>query len=249
MPGLQVNGEYRMDIEEKTKFQFYPWLCDHKAEVIIAASTTFIMAGLSFQRTGMFLVNKIPGIMKNPNLHRILANSINAPIPQLLFFLILPVITLLILREPLSKYGFRVGDWKFGLVSVAICVGALAPLLYWSSTMPDFRAYYMNNLIVGFPFLVIQYMLYMFSWEFLLRGYLFFSLEEKVGAFAIWLQSVPFAISHLGKPAPEALTCYFGGLILGYIAMRSRSFLYPFLIHWGIYVTLLAFINFTGVHR
>ena len=51
---------------------------------------------------------------------------------------------------------------------------------------------------------------------------------------AIWLQAVPFAFMHLNKPEVETLSTIFGGAGFGFIAWRTRSFLYPFLIHWFI---------------
>ena len=51
-------------------------------------------------------------------------------------------------------------------------------------------------------------------------------------ALALVLQAVPFTIAHLGKPELETLSCMFGGSALGYVAWRTRSFIYPFLIHW-----------------
>jgi membrane protease YdiL (CAAX protease family) len=39
-------------------------------------------------------------------------------------------------------------------------------------------------------------------------------------------------VAHFGKPELEALSCIFGGSAFGYVAWRTRSFLYPFLIHW-----------------
>jgi uncharacterized protein len=213
----------------------------YRVEIIITISTTCILAGIYFQSMGIRALGNAE-FLKNPETYRFLYYAMHSPIPQLLFFFIIPVISLILMGEPLKKYGLRIGNWKIGLLYAFLSIALLAPLLYWASTMPSFRQYYIRNLQIGFGYLVLQYGLYMFAWEFILRGYLYFSLEERTGTMAIWLQSVPFAIAHLGKPAPEALTCFFGGLVLGYISYKSRSSLYAFLVHWGIFVTLLAFI-------
>jgi membrane protease YdiL (CAAX protease family) len=55
---------------------------------------------------------------------------------------------------------------------------------------------------------------------------------------AILLQAVPFAYLHIGKPALEAFSTPFGGAAFGFVAWRSRSFLYAFLIHWFMIVFL-----------
>ncbi|MFP4498730.1 MAG: type II CAAX prenyl endopeptidase Rce1 family protein [Vulcanimicrobiota bacterium] len=230
--------------KEKTE-SWYKKARNYRAEIIVSCSTTFILGGLWYQRLGYRGLGKIPSLFKGyPQARAFFMEASHAPIPQLLFFLILPIITLILLKEPITKYGFKIGDWKKGLLYAALSVGLLAPFLYWASTMDEFNRYYQQRLDVGLGWLVIQYGFYMLSWEFLLRGYLYFSLEEKTEdpVFAICLQSVPFAIAHLGKPALEALTCYFGGLVLGYISWKTRSFIYAFLIHWAIYCTLLLFI-------
>jgi membrane protease YdiL (CAAX protease family) len=53
---------------------------------------------------------------------------------------------------------------------------------------------------------------------------------------------VPFALMHLTKPEIETLSTIFGGFIFGWIAYRTKSFLYPFLIHWAMltFVVLVA---------
>jgi membrane protease YdiL (CAAX protease family) len=50
----------------------------------------------------------------------------------------------------------------------------------------------------------------------------------------LWLQAVPFVIAHIGKPEVETLSTIFGGFAFGWVAWRTRSFVYPFLIHWYI---------------
>jgi len=78
------------------------------------------------------------------------------------------------------------------------------------------------------------------AWEFIWRGFLLFGLASFLGPGpAIWLQAVPFAFMHLGKPELETLTTIFGGAAFGFVAWRSRSFLYPFLIHWFMVVFTL----------
>ena len=72
----------------------------------------------------------------------------------------------------------------------------------------------------GYQALVAVYML---AWEFFLRGYVLFGLREKVGAFAILVQLVPFVILHFGYSTPELYFCVVDGIFLGAIAYISRS--------------------------
>jgi membrane protease YdiL (CAAX protease family) len=75
----------------------------------------------------------------------------------------------------------------------------------------------------------------LFGWEFIWRGFLLFGMAAVLGPGpAIWLQAVPFAFMHLGKPEVETISTIFGGAAFGFIAWQSGSFLYPWIIHWFI---------------
>lgn len=78
------------------------------------------------------------------------------------------------------------------------------------------------------------YGLYFLAWEFFFRGWMLSGLVGSFGAAATWIQAVPFALMHAGKPMPEALGSLPAGLFLGWIAWRSRSFLYGWIAHWGV---------------
>ena len=147
-------------------------------------------------------------------------------------FLVLPLVTVLfIFREKPSLYGFQVGDWRAGLVfSLAGCIITLMIMLFVAQ-MNDFKAYYAPQ---AEPILqlTVRTGLDLFGWEFLFRGFLLFALFPVCGPYAILLQAVPFTIAHIGKPELETVSCIFGGSLFGYIAWRTRSFFYPFIIHW-----------------
>jgi hypothetical protein len=66
------------------------------------------------------------------------------------------------------------------------------------------------------------------------RGRTVLPRARKFGAEALWLQAVPFALMHNGKPELETLSTIFGGFAFGWIAYRTNSFVWPFLIHWFI---------------
>lgn len=93
---------------------------------------------------------------------------------------------------------------------------------------------------------------YMFCWEFFFRGFLLFGLQKsRLGAWgAVIIQALLFALLHwsyvhgvanptaASKPPAEVLSALPGGIILGILALRTRSFLYGFLAHWAISMTL-----------
>jgi membrane protease YdiL (CAAX protease family) len=153
---------------------------------------------------------------------------------RLLLFLGLPLLViLLVFRESPAGYGFRLGDWKAGLVLTAVGCGVMAIVVTFVARTGEIQAYYAPRAKSAIP-LPLNTALDLFGWEFLFRGFLLFALYPVCGPYAILLQAVPFTIAHYGKPELETLSCIFGGSAFGYVAWRTRSFLYPFLIHWFI---------------
>jgi membrane protease YdiL (CAAX protease family) len=159
-----------------------------------------------------------------------------------LYYLITPLLIILIFfRQSPSAYGFRLGDWRAGLRWTLIFFAVGLPILYFSARTPTLTSYYAQaertvTEVLGTSALDL------FGWEFLFRGFLLFGLYRVVGPSAIILQAVPFAMAHIGKPELETLSTIFGGILFGWLAWRSKSFLYPFLLHWliNIFVILTA---------
>jgi membrane protease YdiL (CAAX protease family) len=162
------------------------------------------------------------------------------PVPNdlFLYFLIPILIILLVFRENPRRYGLGVGNWREGLIWVAsgsILMVGMA-WLFWS--LPEFQAYYHNlspatpNPGESFWTEVARSGLYMFGWEFLFRGFLLFALAGWFGPDAIWIQAVPFALAHIGKPEWETYSSIAGGVLSGWIAYRVKSYYPSWLIHW-----------------
>ncbi len=157
-----------------------------------------------------------------------------------ILYLLLPLlITLLIFREKPGEAGFQLGDWKAGLLLTLGAIILIAPVLWLVSRGNATMQEYYKTQVQGLPW---NTLLDLFGWEFFFRGWLLFGLARKFGPEAIWLQAVPFALAHIGKPEVETLSTIFGGFAFGWVAWRTRSFLYPFLIHWfvGSFTILVA---------
>lgn len=148
-----------------------------------------------------------------------------------LYFVIPAVVILVVFKEPLKAYGFQWGDWKEGLIwTVAACVG-MALILLVVARQPDMVQYYKSRTGALGP-VIWETAVDLFGWEFLWRGITLFALARIAGpGAAIWLQAVPFTFAHLGKPEIETFSCILGGAGFGLVAWRSKSFVYPFLIH------------------
>jgi membrane protease YdiL (CAAX protease family) len=151
-------------------------------------------------------------------------------VDRTILYLIIPLLVILVVfRENPARYGFGLGDWRAGLILTGLAALLLIPVIWFAGRgQAEMQAYYWDD-VNGLPWTTF---LDLFGWEFLFRGWLLFGYARRFGADALWLQSVPFALAHIGKPGIETFTTIFGGFAFGWIAWRTRSFLYPFLIHW-----------------
>ena len=149
----------------------------------------------------------------------------------LLYFVAPMLIVLVVFRQKPGEFGFRLGDWKTGLFLTISGIILIAPVLWLVGHSNKAMQDYYKPLVSGLPW---NTLLDLFSWEFLFRGWLLFGLARKFGPEAIWLQAVPFALAHIGKPEIETLSTIFGGFAFGWVAWRTKSFVYPLLIHWFV---------------
>ena len=151
----------------------------------------------------------------------------------LVYFLLPVAIIVLLFRESPAAYGLRIGDWRTGLMWTLIGIAGMALILFFLARTPAMESYYQQRTPDGVWTIVFRNGVEMLGWEFIWRGLMLFAFARAFGPGpAIFLQAVPFAFMHLGKPEFETLTTIFGGAAFGWVAWQSGSFLYPFLIHW-----------------
>jgi len=149
----------------------------------------------------------------------------------LLYFIIPMFIILVVFRENPKDYGFTFGDWKAGIVITLGAIILIAPILWLVGRSDASMQNYYKPMVAGLPWSTL---LDLFGWEFIFRGWLLFGYARKFGPEALWLQAVPFALAHMGKPELETLSTIFGGFAFGWVAWRTKSFVYPLLIHWFV---------------
>jgi membrane protease YdiL (CAAX protease family) len=151
---------------------------------------------------------------------------------RFIFYFVIPLaLTLVLFRENPKQYGFTLGDWKLGLAYTALGILLMAPILYLLGSGDESMRVYYRWLLPGLPW---NTFIDLIGWEFFFRGWILFAYLRRFGHDALWLQAVPFALAHIGKPDIETLSTIFGGFAFGWVAYRTKSFLWPFLIHWFI---------------
>jgi uncharacterized protein len=153
---------------------------------------------------------------------------------------ILPVLIILfLLREKLSDYGLRIGDYKIGLKITLIFILIMLPLIWFASSSDSFANVYPHLVTAReswtiFLIYELGLLVYMIAWEFVWRGYMLFGLFEKFGFYSLFIQMIPFVILHNGKPMIETFGSILAGLALGILALRTKSIFYCVLAHMSV---------------
>jgi hypothetical protein len=214
---------------------------DWKAAVILIVAG-FAYLGSEFEGSGNFYWRYI-----GPHLHAWFSDmggNLYWLVMSNVFFGLIPFVTLLLLREPLSEYGLGLGDRRFGLRISGAFLALMLPLTGLVSLLPAFHGRYplegaATHDVRHFVLYEIVYLAYFVGWEFFHRSFLLFGLARRIGALAIFVQAVPFTLTHFGKPEPEAWGSLLAGIALGALALRARSFWYGA----GIHVSVALFMD------
>jgi len=159
---------------------------------------------------------------------------------RIILYLIIPLLVIVfVFHENPKDYGFSLGDWKLGIAYTAIGIFLMTPVIYCLVHGDSETQGYYGNFVIGLPWTTF---LNLIGWEFFFRGWILFGYARRFGPEALWLQAIPFALAHISKPEIETLSTIFGGFAFGWVAWRTKSFLYPFLIHWYIstFIILVA---------
>jgi hypothetical protein len=164
-----------------------------------------------------------------------------------LFLLVIPVIVILLYSsqplEALKSFGFRVGNYKLGLMLCLIAIPVCAVAVFVSLKNPKLKKQYpfSKNACRSRKTFVLYELAYLFfyyfAWEFTFRGIFLFSIIEMTGEAktgiltAILIQATIATIYHIGHPDIEVISAFLGSIIFGIIAYLTKSFLYTLFIH------------------
>jgi hypothetical protein len=107
----------------------------------------------------------------------------------------------------------------------------------------NFIAYYpINKTAVAslerFALWELIYLSQFFAVEVLFRGLLILPFRRRLGSYAILLPLLPYCMVHFGKPMPEALAALVAGLVLGTLALLTRTVWLGVAIHASVALTM-----------
>ncbi|MEZ4366327.1 MAG: type II CAAX endopeptidase family protein [Kofleriaceae bacterium] len=159
-------------------------------------------------------------------------------------YLLLPMAVVALLPgERLRDYHLSLRGFFRHLPLYLGLFAVFLPILVMASKTSEFRATYpfyrfahrsMFDLVAW----EVMYALQFLSLEFFFRGFLLQGLRRHLGVNAIFVMIIPYCMIHYGKPLPETLGAIGAGILLGTLAMRTRSIWGGVIIHVAVAVTM-----------
>jgi len=165
---------------------------------------------------------------------------------NIFIFVLLGLLPILIIRkgfrEPLSSYGLKTGDHKFGFTVVFIALIVVSIGIILAVAVPDPKPPLFKDLYPAIPavsgnaglfLLNIVFLVFFYAaFEFFYRGYVLFGLKDAFGPVAaVLIQAIPSVLVHFDRPNGEFFISIPAEIFFGWLALRTGSIWYGFYIH------------------
>lgn len=159
-------------------------------------------------------------------------------------FLIIPMVAIAVhptLRKRpmgLSVQGMSNHLWVYAVLFVPVLIA-----VFIVSFDEEFQTYYpfytkadrsLMEFVIWESFYIAQF----FSLEFFFRGFMIQPLRREMGSSAIFAMMIPYVMIHIGKPMIECFAAIIAGIVLGTLALRTRSIWSGFLIHVSVALSM-----------
>jgi len=222
---------------------------DRSALIVLIASTLLLLVFFYWGRPNFYFTSGISGYV---------ADLATGPLEEfpgvgaylwwgftsMIFRVGLPVLVIVwLLRGSPRNYGFRLQGITAHLPIYGLMYLAMLPVLVWVSSFDSFLSYYpfYSRAVeggAGFWLYELGYGLQFVGVEAFFRGFMTFGLLPRFGALSVVMMTVPYTMIHFSKPMPEAFAAIVAGLVLGTMAVRSRSFVPGIFLHVAVAITM-----------
>ena len=159
--------------------------------------------------------------------------------------LLIPVLIIWIIKDSANQpfYGTKALDT---IRPYIIMLLVMVPLVALASTQKDFLIVYPKAKLLSeipmprwadkwrYLFFELSYGFDFVSIEFFFRGFLILALLHICGQHCIIPVACFYCTIHFGKPMGEAISSFFGGLLLGIVSFNTGSIWGRLLVHLGI---------------
>lgn len=168
-------------------------------------------------------------------------------------YTVIPLLAIRALRSSPREFGAGAPSSGRAWLPYATLFAVSVPFVVAASFLPSFQARYPFYEIAAdeawWPYLWCWWVLYALQFaalEFFFRGFMVFGLRLHLGIAAVFVMVVPYTMIHFAKPFPEALAAIFGGTVLGFLALKSRS-VWP---GAGLHIAIAALMDLLALgHR
>lgn len=214
----------------------------------------------------LFLAPAFFSFRVNFNFHQSFITN-NWPAPQNVFYLrcinwvirvfilLIPVFIIWWIKDKTNQpfYGIKKSD---SLQPYLLMLLIMLPLLALAATQKDFQSVYPKaQALKNIPLSRGQYIIYelcygfdFVSIEFFFRGFLILALADICGTHCIIPVACFYCSIHLGKPMGEAISSFWGGLLLGIVSFNTASVWGGLIVHLGI-AWLMEFAGWLALLR
>ncbi|MCP4675684.1 MAG: CPBP family intramembrane metalloprotease [Deltaproteobacteria bacterium] len=159
-------------------------------------------------------------------------------------FLIIPGIAVMLhprLRKSALGFTFKGMSrhiWIYCVLFIPVFIAVV--IVSFSDEFSSYYPFYRNAHRSLFDFVVWEtfYIAQFLSLEFFFRGFMLQPLRRTMGSSAIFAMMVPYVMIHIGKPMIECFAAVIAGIVLGTLAMRTKSIWAGFLIHVSVALSM-----------
>jgi membrane protease YdiL (CAAX protease family) len=161
-----------------------------------------------------------------------------------------PIWKLLFRQDSLLDMGLRLKGFMSHLWIYGLCLAFVMPAMVLVASQPDFGNYYpfykaSSRSWADFLMWEAMYGLQFLALELFFRGWMLGALRRTMGSAAVFAMAVPYCMIHYGKPYLETNGAIVAGIVLGSLALRTRSIYAGFLVH----VTVAYAMDFLALFR
>jgi membrane protease YdiL (CAAX protease family) len=148
----------------------------------------------------------------------------------------LPLWKLMFPKDSLLDMGLRVKGFMSHVWIYGLCLAVVLPAMVLVANQPDFGTYYpfykqSSRSVADLLMWEAMYGLQFLALELFFRGFMLGALRRSIGSAAIFAMAVPYCMIHYGKPYLETHGAIVAGIVLGSLAMRTKSIYAGFLVH------------------
>ncbi|MBN1379720.1 MAG: CPBP family intramembrane metalloprotease [Gammaproteobacteria bacterium] len=171
---------------------------------------------------------------------------------HLIGYVVVPFIIIkFFLKEPLRDYGLGLGKTATYTKYYFLLASPIVFFAFLVSFREDFANHYPFYKLASrsiFDLLAWEclYILQFVFLEFFFRGFILHALKPRFGASAIFIMSVPYLMIHFPKPWLEAFGAIPFGILLGILALRSRSIWGGAVVHITVALSMDLLALFQG---